>query len=138
MINNDVNCINWNLDLDNDMEGFLMEACSDSPDVVLVALRWVILPLCPLTAVPKWPCYRIVTLFFPCFRSYVYGLRHGLSYIPIISVFLFRDLSLAFLRSPSFHNLGCKGLGGNAGPLLCHYRFEFKARQCYFKLHTKN
>lgn len=80
IINNDVNYIDWNLDLDNDVEGFLVEACSDSPEVMLSGsqmahLAIVFLDCCTQVAMLQ----KIVTLFFPCFRSYVYGRRHGLN-----------------------------------------------------------
>lgn len=49
-----------------------------------------------------------ILLSSPCFWSCVCGQRCHLHSTQIISVFLSRDLTLAFLRS-SFHNVGFKG-----------------------------
>lgn len=65
--NNDTNYINWYLNLDDNMKDLLMEA-------VLSGSQIYHLPLCSLIAVPKWQCYRIAILFFPCFWSFVCGL----------------------------------------------------------------
>lgn len=57
------------------MEGLLMEAHSDESEAVLGGSQMYHLALCSFIAVPKWQCYRLVTLFFLCFWSCVCGLR---------------------------------------------------------------